>query len=318
MEESVNLRRRGLFAAAAASAVSAAFPANAAWDDKSPAGAPEALVFGELRKIRSRVLDECRSCRVHFSPAALEAAAAGAPVVAFYVIDGERLFAPVAAFCDYLTGGRLKSRIAPLVVGIDTIGPVVRTRDLTPNASSAGRDGRPVEGGKALGGGAARFLAYIEKEVFLIAEAGLPFGARVARRVLMGHSFGGLFTLNALVSGPKVFDDFIAIDPSLWWGEGKFAAGFADAVRALPQGALKGSRVLLGFGTMPRKDKPSSLQSRAGSVESDWGAAFRAVGSEFTLRFYPEDAHGTVAIPGFFDALKALVLPGARPRAAGS
>lgn len=312
MSETVSLKRRALLAAAAA--VPAAALAAEAGAANAPAGAPEELALGRLVKFRSDILSEYRSFRVHFSEAAAEAAAAGAPVLLFCVIDGERLFAPVAAFCDYLTGGRMKAAVAPLVVGIDTIGPVVRTRDLTPYASTAGRDGKPVEGGKALGGGAPRFLECIQKEVLPAAEAMLPAGARIGRRVLMGHSFGGLFTLKALVSGPKPFDDFVAIDPSLWWGEGKFRAGFIDAVKALPAGSLKGARVLLGFGTKPRKDRGNLLKSSSASVEADWGPVFREAGADLTVRLYPNDAHGTVAIPGFFDALKDLIPTGKRPQ----
>lgn len=310
MKESVSLKRRAILAAAAA--VPAAALAAEADAVKPEAASPEELALGKLVKFRSGVLSEYRSFRVHFSEAAAEAAAAGTPVVLFCVIDGERLFAPVAAFCDYLTGGRMKAAIAPLIVGIDTVGPVVRTRDLTPYASTAGRDGKPVEGGKALGGGAARFLEAIHKEVLPAAEAMLPAGAKVSRRVLMGHSFGGLFTLKALVSGPKPFDDFVAIDPSLWWGEGKFRAGFADAVKALPEGALEGAKVLLGFGTRPRKDRGNLLKSSSAAVEADWGPLFREAGADLTVRLYPNDAHGTVAIPGFFDALKDLI-PSVRP-----
>ena len=312
MSESFSLKRRALLAAAAA--VPAAALAAEADAANAPAGPPEELALGRLVKFRSGILSEYRSFRVHFSEAAAEAAAAGAPVLLFCVIDGERLFAPVSAFCDYLTGGRMKAAVAPLVVGIDTVGPVVRTRDLTPYASTAGRDGRPVEGGKALGGGAARFLECIANEVLPAAEAMLPAGAKVARRVLMGHSFGGLFTLKALVSGPKPFDDFVAIDPSLWWGEGKFRAGFTDAVKELPAGSLKGARVLLGFGTKPRKDRGNLLKSSSASAEADWGPVFREAGAELTVRLYPNDAHGTVAIPGFFDALKDLIPTGKRPQ----
>jgi len=42
--------------------------------------------------------------------------------------------------------------------------------------------------------------------------------------VLAGHSFGGLFAIHALTSRPKLFNAYIAIDPSLAWNQGAVVA----------------------------------------------------------------------------------------------
>ena len=38
--------------------------------------------------------------------------------------------------------------------------------------------------------------------------------------LLIGHSFGGLFAIHALIERPDSFDAYIAISPSLWWADG--------------------------------------------------------------------------------------------------
>ena len=40
------------------------------------------------------------------------------------------------------------------------------------------------------------------------------------RKVLFGHSFGGLFTLYSLFTQPGVFDTYVAASPSLWFNDG--------------------------------------------------------------------------------------------------
>jgi len=63
-------------------------------------------------------------------------------------------------------------------------------------------------------GGASAFLSFIGDEL-------IPFVDRTYRtrpyRLLMGHSFGGLFTIYALSTRPKLFNAYIAADPSIYW-----------------------------------------------------------------------------------------------------
>lgn len=42
-------------------------------------------------------------------------------------------------------------------------------------------------------------------------------------KVLFGHSYGGLFTLNALFTRPGLFDTFVAASPSIWFNDRSIA-----------------------------------------------------------------------------------------------
>lgn len=39
------------------------------------------------------------------------------------------------------------------------------------------------------------------------------------RKILFGHSFGGLFTLFSLFTQPGVFDTYVAASPSIWFND---------------------------------------------------------------------------------------------------
>ena len=39
-------------------------------------------------------------------------------------------------------------------------------------------------------------------------------------KIFAGHSFGGITTINCLLTQPDMFGAYIAISPSLWWDKG--------------------------------------------------------------------------------------------------
>jgi predicted alpha/beta superfamily hydrolase len=41
-------------------------------------------------------------------------------------------------------------------------------------------------------------------------------------RLLIGHSFGGLTVMNIITNHTKLFNAYIAIDPSMWYGKEHF------------------------------------------------------------------------------------------------
>ena len=62
-------------------------------------------------------------------------------------------------------------------------------------------------------GGAGNFLRFIKKELIPIIEQ--DFQADPRKRILVGHSLGGLFTAFALLEEPGLFDTYIIGSPSL-------------------------------------------------------------------------------------------------------
>jgi len=74
------------------------------------------------------------------------------------------------------------------------------------------KDFTPVYTGNVPGSGdAPKFLAFLKDKVIPFVETN--YQARPTERVLMGHSYGGLFTLYALFTEPSLFSGYVSGSP---------------------------------------------------------------------------------------------------------
>lgn len=167
-----------------------------------------AITLGERQTFHSTILGADRTLFVA-TPAGYEKGKAAYPVL--YLLDGEDHFHHTTGITSFLArGGRAPEMI---VVGVTNLGGI-RERDLTPTEPKD----RPGHGG------GARFLAFLKDEV----RPRIEGAYRTAPyQILVGHSLGGLFAIEALASAPEAFKAYIAISPSLWWDD-KHALGEAE------------------------------------------------------------------------------------------
>ena len=123
------------------------------------------------------------------------------------------------------------------------------------------------------------------------------------KHLLAGHSYAGLFTLHVLLNYPSAFDTYIAIDPSLWWDKGCFQK---QVERQVDKVDFSGKQLYVAFATQPRLDRklihfPLTDDFIGSAVPRMEKRHLRVVSKKF-----PEETHGTVALPGFYDGLKTL------------
>ncbi|MEM9931088.1 MAG: alpha/beta hydrolase-fold protein, partial [Bacteroidota bacterium] len=164
--------------------------------------ATEAIEIGHSYSIHSAILDEDRPLHVYL-PRGYRKAKKNYPVI--YLLDGGSNFHHTTASADFLARrGRIPEMI---VIGLPNTGQ--RTRDLTP-PTATGKEDFPTAGG------ADNMLRFITDEVMPHMKANY----RVSDyKLLIGHSFGGLFATHTLLHHPGIFNSYIAISPSLWWDE---------------------------------------------------------------------------------------------------
>jgi predicted alpha/beta superfamily hydrolase len=184
-----------------------------------------------------------------------EPPAAGWPIL--YILDGEDNFAITALTARRLARAGERSGVdAGLIVGI-AAGPLPRrVRDYTPATPGwAIPAGRPAHGLQT--GGADAFLDLIERRVMPLVHDG-RWRVDRTRETLVGHSFGGLLALHAAFTRPTLFDQVVAVSPSLWFGEGLIAREAAQAAG--------GPRILIaeGDGATAGSGSPSALAAQLG------------------------------------------------------
>lgn len=170
------------------------------------------LLAGEEHAIFSESLQEERTYLIHL-PDSYEGdefyVDKKYPVL--IVLDGERLFQLTAGMVQSMSQGGVEQVPEMIVVGVLNTN---RNRDMIPTRSAIGPNGERNES-LSNSGGADAFLSFLEKEL-------LPFIDETYRtsntKVLMGHSFAGLFAIHALYK-ESLFNAYLAIDPSLWWDD---------------------------------------------------------------------------------------------------
>lgn len=120
-----------------------------------------------------------------------------------YVLDGEENFDFVSNQCKEIADKNAVEHV--LVVGIGY--GKDRSIDYTPTKISSET------------GGAPEFLNFIETQ--LIPEIEEQFGVDTARssRVILGHSYGGLFGANVFCVDNELFGNYILLSPSLWFDD---------------------------------------------------------------------------------------------------
>jgi uncharacterized protein len=118
-----------------------------------------------------------------------------------YLLDGEEDFDFVANKCREISEKYSKPNV--LVVGIGYGND--RSIDYTPTEVSS------------VTGGAPEFLGFIEEQ--LIPRIEQEFAADTTRisRVILGHSYGGLFGTFAFIVRNELFGNYILLSPSLWF-----------------------------------------------------------------------------------------------------
>jgi predicted alpha/beta superfamily hydrolase len=145
-----------------------------------------------------------------------------------YVLDGQWDF----KLLDSIYGGLHYDQFIPeiIIVGITYSGDnpnyeALRAMDYTPPA------GFSTPGF----GDAPKFLAFLKEELMPLVETN--YQADASRRMLMGSSYGGLFTLYAMFTAPELFSGYVSASPAVAFGNGaifKQEATYANRHQALP------------------------------------------------------------------------------------
>jgi len=161
----------------------------------------------ELRTIRSTSTGRDYDLYIHIPKQYDKDQTAKYPVL--YVLDGQWEFGLVSQVVGCLVFDQYMPDV--IIVGITYSGENadydgLRAMDFTPT---------PIEGLKGSGDG-PKFLKFLKTELIPFVES--SYRVDPTRRVLMGGSLGGLFTLYAMFSDPSLFSAYLVDCPAVLSG----------------------------------------------------------------------------------------------------
>jgi predicted alpha/beta superfamily hydrolase len=224
------------------------------------------------------------------------------PVV--LILDGEVFLPTVNIVQNFYSGG-----FTPEMVLVGISNSQNRTRDLTTSKITE-KYGMPF---KEENGEAENFSKFIESELIPFIEKKYPV---TNFRTLIGHSYGGLFTIYTLINHPHLFSNYLIIDPSLDWDNQKL---LKEAKEKLSSQNYKGKSLFMSLSGQLHMQNPKitienvmqdtsdfTLFSRSNITFSKIVKQIKKNELAFEWKFYPNDLHGTIPYPSIKDGLISI------------
>jgi uncharacterized protein len=118
-----------------------------------------------------------------------------------YVLDGENDFGFISNRCKEISDSLNVTNVLVISIGYGKD----RSIDYTPTKMSS------------VTGGGPEFLKFIETQLIPKIEETYRVDTARSSRVIIGHSYGGLFGTYALCANNKVFGNYLLLSPSLWF-----------------------------------------------------------------------------------------------------
>ena len=259
----------------------------------------QAVHIGQVDSIWSATLEENRPYLVYTPPSYGDTTAAPQRYPVLYLLDGDAHFHSVSGLLQILGTGVNGTYVVPEMIVV-AIPNTNRTRDLTPTHTEMGLDGEPEPEFESSGGGPA-FLAFLKGELIPHIDSEyrtMPY------RVFVGHSFGGITTLDALYTIPETFNAYVAIDPSLWWDNRVLLLKARDYFGTA---RLEGRALYVAqANTINPADTARNLHFESITQFNEVMRAYDRSGIRYGFRYYDRDDHGSVPVIAEYDALRFL------------
>jgi hypothetical protein len=233
--------------------------------------------------IKSQAVGEDRTILVGV-PSGYERSETRYPVI--YMLDAHPPYnSMMAGMVEQQAWGDVMSDA--IIVGIQNTN---RLRDMTPTA-----------GDRADGGGAEKFLRFIETDV-------IPFVDKNYRtesyRTIAGHSLAGLFVVWAMMERPDAFNAYVAASPYLHWDNNYLIKRAEESFKKRTEW---NKTLFIGLGDEPAYvDAYNAFQQLVKRVKPKK--------LEFEARLFPDENHGSVVLPAYYAGLRKIyagwTLPG--------
>ncbi|WJG09048.1 alpha/beta hydrolase-fold protein [Aliiglaciecola sp. LCG003] len=252
--------------------------------------------FAKQYTYPSKIMAEEREYSVYLPPSYTQHSTQSYPVI--YVLDGDQSkLLSISGVVQALSTEELENQIPQFI--IVAIPNTNRSRDLTPTQTDLiykGKELAKIPGS----GGADKFLNFIQNELMPQIEKSYRTNQT---KVLVGMSFGGLFTGHALLTRPEMFSHYLIADATYVWDDNYL------------------NRIALGQIERLKQKRLSVYLALANNDHiGEHGVANRAWGNGFIARlnairsdnfhvysdYFPKQRHGTVQMLAWYHGLVAL------------
>ena len=261
--------------------------------------AAKPVTIGTIDSIWSPTLKETRRFLVYTPPSYTDTVYLPRRYPVLYLLDGDAHFHSVTGLLQILGTGVNATFVLPEMIVI-AIPNTNRTRDMTPTRTDRDPTGKP-QPALSTSGGMPNFLTFIERELIPRVEQTY---LTAPYRVFVGHSLGGITTINALYTSPKTFNAYVAIDPSLWWDNRVL---LKQARERFSKPGLDGRALFVAqANTISPGDTTPNIHFNSIVQFNSILETFNASGLRYAYKYYPNDSHGSVPMIAEYEALRFI------------
>lgn len=227
--------------------------------------------IGYKDSLQSTILQENRPLSIYLPPSYFSKPEQNYPVL--YILDGEYNFLYVSGILE-LQAGMAENIPEMILVAISGKG----SKNYKENC-------KPFVQGIQDSGNANQVLQFIEKELTPYIDSKYR---TLDYKILSGHSIGGLFIINAALKKPTLFNNYIAISPSLWWEK--------NAINTVAKNIYESKSPI----------KPNVYVSLANEKGMGVKKFLKLVGPEFQFKQFENENHNSVGVPTYEWALQDI------------
>ena len=251
------------------------------------------LIIGKSELLESKILNEKRTLNIYLPEEYNALDTVKYPVI--YVLDGgkEEDWLHVAGTVHFNTQPWIARFPRSIVVGIEGN---TRRRDFTfavENTDFIEKEGFQRSSFPQYGG-SGKFIDFIQEELQPYINQSYK---TTTKNTIIGESLAGLLTTEILLNRPYLFNDYIIVSPSLWWGEQLL---LKNAEQLLKQNLKKKVNVYLG---VPNREEDTKMYLEA---ESLYNILRNNKDTNIVFDYIPDETHATVIHQAVYNAFKKL------------
>lgn len=251
------------------------------------------LTIGVTETFPSKILGENRTINIYLPEDYLETDTIHYPVI--YIPDGgiEEDFIHITGIVRFNTQPWINRFPRSIVVGIENTN---RKRDFTfavSNLDFLEKVGFKKENMPSYGG-SENYISFLEKELQPYIQTKYRTNAN---RTIIGESLAGLLCAEILLKRPELFDTYLIISPSLWWGDESL---LLQAENLLQTNLKKPVKVSV---SAPNKNEDKRMYREAKEL---YHVLKRNPKITSYYDYFPEELHSTVMHDAVYHALKLM------------